>query len=894
MGGKHKKVTTGFRYLVGFHAGIGARMDALLDFRVAQKAAWTGRLEQAGTININAPQLFGGDADQGGIVGDMDVLFGMPDQQPNDYLLSTFGPKVPGWRGVVTAVYKGGQFGSNNPYAQKFDFLVEAIKNGWGLRQDASECWYPEKAAVPITAAQIDMLGPGWEYQIENFSEPNTVWSDWSIPTDGWLQGGEMPFATGGTYWPDMRSNIWLRRKININTTGLTLDIAADNGCVVFANGVQIGASNPTNANIPGNQNNPVHYTPTVRGEVEIVVKAWAEVNASNDAGNNVKLTFGGDTAYAMNPAHILYFARTCPDMGREPTAAMDDDSYRAAADWFYQQGIGLCTDYDASQESVDDFCSRVGTVAGCSEARDPTTGKWVVTVVNGIYDIDSLPILTDDDVLEFSEQPTVLDQAVNSVSVEYYDPDNDVTRTTPPAQMQGLIATFGVRHQVQQYHEVPTAGLAARFAQRDLQQFTTPTHAFDLTTTPKAAKWRMNSNFRLQLPKRGIADMVCILGDRKGGTLPSGAISISAVENVYTLPQAQFTQVEPNVDTRPPQTPSVITIERMVEAPYVLLAATLGTTLDSLDVDAGFVCAMAVSPAAGSRDFTLQTAPDGGSYANVDTAQFCAAAQIVEGDALTSAPATDFTLTGGADLGGVAIGSAALWDNEIVRVDALDAGAGTLTLGRGCADTLPAIHDADSRILFFGGAFAVDDTQYTDGETVDARLLTNTGSAQLDPATASVMSVTLNSRQSRPYPPAHIQIAGSWYPASVSGQFTVTWAYRDRVAAADQLIDTAAASSSLPENQRYGLRFKDADGNTLVERDDIGAATATVELDYTGDVTLELWTIDDNATSLQTFSHTFAYTPPSGSPTSAITATAYTPVYNGIIYDGGDAGAGS
>lgn len=889
MGGKSKKVTTGYRYRVAFHAGLGARMDALLDMRVAQKTAWSGRVTANQTIDISAPQLFGGDADQGGVVGPLEVLFGGVDQRPPAFLQATFGSKVPSWRGVATVIYENGQFGSNNPYAQKFDFLIEAITTGWGLHQDASECWYPEKAAVPITAAQISMQGPGWEYQVENFSEPNTVWNNWTIPTDGWLQGGELPFVTGDAYWPLMRSNIWLRRTVVINTTGLTLDIAADNGCVVFANGVQIGASNPTNADISGNQQYPVHYTPAVRGTVQVVVKAYAEVTAAPDGGNNVQLTFAGDAASAMNPAHILYFARTSPDMGREPVSAMDDASYRTAADWFYANGIGLCTQYDASQETVDDFCARVGKAAGCGDARDPTTGKWLLSIANGVYDRASLPILNDDDVLEFSEQPTILDQAVNSVSVEYYDPDNDVTRVTPPAEMQGLIATFGSRHQVQQYHEIPTADLAAKIAQRDLAQFTTPTHGYDLTTTSKTRKWRLYSYFRLQLPKRGISDMVCMVGSVPGrGTLRSGAVHLTAVEDIYSLPQAQFATVEPNVDTRPPQTPTPISVQRALEAPYVVLAASMrASDLDALDPDAGYVVAMAAAPAAGSRDYTLQTAAAGTPYADADTAQFCGSALIVEGDPLTAAAATTFTLAAGAGLAGVVVGSAALWDDEIVRIDAIDTSAGTLTLGRGCGDTVPAAHAANSRILFFGNAFASDATEYTAGETVNARLLTSTGSAQIDPASATVIPIALAGRAALPYPPGGLQIAGNAVPTSTTGSFAVVWTHRDRVGQADQLVDAAAAGSALPANQRYGLRLLDASNNELVARTDIGAATATITLNYTGNVTLELWTISDAGASLQRHRRTFAYTPAAGATTSTIAATAYTPVFDGVIYDG-------
>ena len=73
--GSSKKVTVSYWYKLIMHLGwCKGPIDALLEIRGGDRTAWSGELTSSGTISINAPNLFGGEKDQGGIVGDVDVL----------------------------------------------------------------------------------------------------------------------------------------------------------------------------------------------------------------------------------------------------------------------------------------------------------------------------------------------------------------------------------------------------------------------------------------------------------------------------------------------------------------------------------------------------------------------------------------------------------------------------------------------------------------------------------------------------------------------------------------------------------------------------------------------------------------------------------------------------
>ncbi|MRU22649.1 hypothetical protein FG476_00590, partial [Xylella fastidiosa subsp. multiplex] len=73
---------------------------------------------------------------------------------------------------------------------------------------------------------------------------------------------------------------------------------------------------------------------------------------------------------WAMNVAHVLYYAKTNAEMGREPLDGIDAASFRAGADWYPSQGFGICTCFDPPAESADAFSTRIQRLGGCSVSR--------------------------------------------------------------------------------------------------------------------------------------------------------------------------------------------------------------------------------------------------------------------------------------------------------------------------------------------------------------------------------------------------------------------------------------------------------------------------------------------------------------------------------------------
>lgn len=864
---KTKWQTTGYHFRVAYHHGIGrGSFDAFLEYRCGDQTAWSGALTASGTISVNAPNLFGGEKEQGGVVGDLDVMFGEADQVPNPYLIATFGPQVPAWRGVTTVVFKGGRYGAMSPYPQKASYKIQKIRQGW----DGDGCWYSAKALIPmgmeeIAGSEIPELADtsgGWRYlQVandgpEDYSSPEFDDSAWAV--------GAMPFASldnhiytepsgfpavRGSNWA-VNTSLWLRKKITLaGASHIQMQILIDNFVTIWVNGHMVLGPESGHTGAPNLELNffdfviPGEYL--VPGENTFVIKAkdvglWTYVATRATAMTTYRIA-------GMNPAHALYYMRTDGEYGREPRENINEASLTAAADKLYTEGFGICTPYDPSQESPLEFENRICQLIGGSFNRSLVDGQWYLSLARGDYDIESLPVLTDHDVLDFKELPSTLDGAVNSLAVKYFDPDRKEDVVTPAVRALGLIRRFGEHHQVLECPEIPTGPLALRKAEMELRSRVTPTRAFDLVTKRRPYNWPPGTYFRLQLQKRGIADMVCIVGETGGGTLRSGALKLKSTQDIYSLPSTSYVEVEQGVDTRPSQNPVAISIQHAFEASYFDLTQLLTRAdLDYLPAATGYLMTAALEPAA-SRDYTL-IVDEGAGYVETGAGDWAASALVVEAAGFDG---EDFTLAGGVRLSEVEVGMPALWGTELVRVDSLDVVTGAVSLGRGCGDTVSVKHAAGERIWFYGVGAAADQSEYSDGATLAVKLLTNTGNQQLAQDAATPLSVTFDSRAARPYPPGQFRINGQVEIATTIGEVTLTGVPRDRIQQADQLIDAETAGIGPEPGTTWTARYY---VNGVLEHTDAGLATPVSSHTPSGAglVRVEFESVRDGLTSYQ------------------------------------------
>ena len=524
-------------------------------------------------------------------------------------------------------------------------------------------------------------------------------------------------------------------------------------------------------------------------------------------------ISLSGGMIKAMNPAHILYECLTNRDWGRGLSAArLDVASYTAAADALSAEGFGLCLRW-ARQDRLSAFMQIVLDHIGAAQFVHRVTGLITLRLIRKDYTVASLPLFTADTGLLAidDDDNAATSAAINEQIIGWHDPIKNEPHQSRAQNLALINATGKVVSDTTDYPGLPTAELAARIAQRDLVSASAGLKRFKITVDRRGYQIEPGGVFRISAPERGIGEIVLRAGRIEDGTLAEGAITITAVQDIFGMPASSFIGVQPPGWTPPNTTPAAITARGIMEIPYRDLARNLsGGDLAAVASTAGYLAAWGARPTSLSMSYTLQSRVGTAAYADRASGDFPPNGLLVAAMTRTT---TAITLSGFADLDAVEIGTAALIDNEIVRVDAINPTTGAVTVARGCADTVPATHALGARLWFYDGFPAADPTEYASGITVNARLLTHTSSGDLDPSLAAVDNLLMAQRQYRPYPPGKLRINTAAYPATISGALALTWTHRDRLLQDDQLIDTEYASVGPEVGQTYTLRLYDETG---------------------------------------------------------------------------------
>lgn len=910
MGGGGKKQTVGYKYFLGMHCVLThGPVDALLRLRFDKRDAWTGSTGAVRNVACVADKLFGGEDREGGVSGFFDFENGGPTQTRNPYLQGQLGADIPAYRGVTAVVFHGaaglGGFGTGpiyngpgigewlrvllpglqahggfyfgmNPYLKPFGATLRRIH----VTGDGDVQWYNSKAAVGSSTnlktidadfavdASLATVDPSANNSLTVVTSPEDILElqvfD-GMRYGGWSRWDDAQEAAHQPAW-------WCAVHVRNNDTGTVTALFTDSAntqAEALALAVAKGPQRLTGAS---------SWTVYCRDDI-----------LQNRGGMSVSVKVSqswGD----MNPAHIIRECLIDQSWGMGYQAAdVDDTSFMAAADTLFDEGFGLSILWDKTM-SIQDFIQEIIRHINATLYVDRVSGKFTLKLIRDDYDVASILVLDEDSVSRVDNltRPAFGD-LVNSVTVNYDDQALGNTGSVgaeDPAlvQMQGTVIGSTVS-----YPGVSYLDLAARLASRDLRSLSTPLLSCTVYANRKASVLNIGDVFLLDWPDLLQAPTVMRVMGLAFGDGRSNQVKITAAEDIFALPQASFHRPEvPQWDD--PSSEPVAATERIVqEAPYALLIQHYDqATVDSRLAEAptsGHVAVSAVKPSSGSINMKVQV--DAGSgFEDAGVADFSPRATL---DADAGYLDTVLQSATAAQLGS-RVGEFVQVDDELMRLDSVDTDAGTITVGRGVLDTVPAKHLAGASITSWGDAALVSDVEYASGEELSVRVLPTTGLGTLSESRASAVSLLMDGRAARPYPPGNVKVAGAAYPATVSGSFTVTWSHRNRLSQSDALIDTTAGDVTPYSNLRYGLRFMDAsDGTVLVEQLNIGPGTADVVLNFTGDVLMELFAIDDVDQSLQSHELVFTYTPPGGTVTSAITATAYTPVDDSTIIDGGE-----
>lgn len=836
--GSSKKVTVGYKYYLGMHLILcHGPADSLRRITVDDRQAWAGN-HTGGPLTVSAEGLFGGEQREGGVSGQVDIEMGLPSQGRNSYLQAQLGTDIPAFRGVVGAVLRQCYLGLN-PYLKRWAFRLQRIH----LRQNGLAQWYDIKSAIPSGASDAtDALSVAWTLigkapqtgnvytydgaasspasQTRTYSSGTGEVDNVTLRVQGLVEfrtfTGSTPVSgtvvKGGTPGPSSGYNVY---KLQISSPAATY---------YFNNGTS---------------------TETVHGidetfDIQIADGASVTLSYSVEDGKMVSdyqelsLVVVASTAqYDMNPAHIIRECLTDPDWGMGyQDADVDDAAFTYAADILYQEGMGMSLLWDR-QMPIEDFVMEVVKHINASVYVDRSTGKFVLKLIRDDYEKEDLLVIDQDHIskVENATRPTT-GELVNSISVVYW---NAITgeNASLTVQDQALIQMQGsVVNTTLQFPGFTSSSIAAKVALRSLRSLSTPLLSCTVYADRTASRLNVGDVFRLTWPDLEIDDLVMRVAALAFGDGKANTVKITCIEDAFSFPETA-TVVPDDPEWENPSQPATPSPYRLVtEAPYYELVQTVSQLeIDDMlasSPEAGLLMASAVSPPGGIQAVLSTNA--GAGFEDVAALDFCPFASLAADVGPTD---TVLSVTDGVDLDLVEVGTLAQLGEEQVRVDAVDLALQTVTVGRGCLDTPPLAHDAGATLFFWDVYNAMDRTEYTVGETVQAKVIPTTGGGALNPADAPVDSVTMSQRAYRPYSPGDLRFDANSYPPVVFAATTsVSWKHRDRLQqTAGSVLDHTAGNIGPEDGVSYRLRLYDEGMNLMSEVPGIAGTSQIVDL---------------------------------------------------------------
>ncbi len=542
-----------------------------------------------------------------------------------------------------------------------------------------------------------------------------------------------------------------------------------------------------------------------------------------------------------MNAAHIHYqcLTDTVWGCGLDP-ALIDTVSFLRAAEQLHDEAFGLCLGWRRG-DSIGSFLQMVNSHVGGLWAFDPMLGRFVYRLFRPDYVAADLPLLDETSIIALeSWQTPLLDGSTNEVTVLGRD---CVTNLEIAATFQNMANVQAQGRVVADRRSLPglwNRNLCERVAARETAVASSLLQRVKLTVDRRWWGVKRGDVLALSWRRKGVQRMPVRVLEVDEGTRTDGALTLVLMQDFDGM--AATTYLRPVIGpwTPPDTTPQPLPAQRLIEATWRDLAGRLRPAdLALIEDDAGFVVALGARPNGPAYGFALTTRTGSAAFVEVGSGDFTPTGLL-----RTALSPTDtlVTLEQTRDLDLVAVCTEALIDEELVRIDAIDADTGTLTIARGCVDTVPVAHAAGSRLWSSDTYLGADPTEYLAGETVQAKLLTRTQQGTLDPALAPIAQTLLAGRHARPYPPGRLRINGAAWPATAFARLDIAWAHRDRLLQADRLIEHDAGSIGPEAGTTTTVRIVHAlSGALLHEAVGITGTDLSYDLTLAGDAAIRV-----------------------------------------------------
>lgn len=555
------------------------------------------------------------------------------------------------------------------------------------------------------------------------------------------------------------------------------------------------------------------------------------------------------------NPAEVLYEILTNQDwgLGEDPSKFIGAE-WQAVGETLFDEGLGFAMVSDRTRRAEDlvrEILRQIDAVL-----YQESDGRWVLRLVRGDYDPETIPQFGPDDILEVGNfTRSGWRQTQNHVSVEYTDRAKGYTTTAAMGQDLANVRIQGEQVFAQEsYPGLMTGAAAHRVASRELRGRSFPLAKATLTTNRRGASLKPGDAFRFSWPAYGVTNMVMRVANVDLGELARGAVNVECFQDVFGLGTSAYAEAQPTGWTPTSNAPVAATLERVVDAPFWFML----TDQDVQGAAGERLITLAARPSGVSVDYDVYVDEGtGAGYSKVGSADHFTPTGLVETLYPETTDETDTTvglrvktLVDAEDIVGATAADIETYGeglilvgNEVMAFETVtDLGGGVLrlnTVHRGLLDTVPAQHAIDTRVWFLALGNGVSEIAFGGTASINAKLRIASTSAEIDLSAATARPLTFDRRAERPLPPGLVRVEGARFPARVDADdVDVTWAHRNRED--PKILDQGDASSALglPSGHTYRIVWKVLPGGTTLRTVDFltGTSSTYARADQTTD----------------------------------------------------------
>lgn len=890
MGGSSSQ-TVGYRYFAGLQVVIGNCIEYMININpdnrgwIFTKPEEIDLLKTGDTsIVVDKPNIFGGDKQEGGWVGTIDIHTGKPSTlRQNEYLAEQDSSLVSSFPYLSHLVFRGPSLYKGFQLVSMSGMLKDVLywPKRTRIKDDGSEQWYKsyfDEFGTEIVVCEIGSVIFSDPAGVEEFNAGTTeIWQSrrWDVNAPFTLSTQNNTAISSWSFilntsedWnsAERKGTSILRLRsvknaiIKITVTHPNRMSIPDNGFFLVKTVADDGVTKTQEIytkKFSGNLDIPISFEYIVGNPVGGVLYEYMRIEAIP------KFEYEDETkGVDINPVHQIREIITNDTAMNKPESMINDENFKFAARRIWNEGLGVSGSFTekSCKEAIDELLYHIE--AGIRANRQ--TGLYeIILFRDDLLDLDNAQVFDKSNIKTFSIETANIDDVINSVNVNYYDRDN-IKDSSFSLDELGSILSNQSNAETLDFPYFMNRRNAELVGNWKLKQLSTPTRKGSFTTGKYDARkinrydvvkltWH-NQNM-IEVP---IRIMKIGLGDGRDNTV--------TLDWVEVIPYSSIVFPTINVDpptsnVLPPQPNQSIAFEM----PYLEAVQRFGQTQVDTELannpDLGYLMVATKKPQNNSINALLFT-DNGTGYQQASIVDYCPVVQL---DQNISYLDTSFAVKNVSSISQAEAGTLILCDEELMVYQSYDTETKILTVKRAALDTVPKPHLQDAVFYFYDAFSAFDSEQYVLSEVIDAKVLTTTPSGVQELGDVTALSVEMDARPIRPYPPANVKINDEYYPIEIETDLVVTWEDRNRLQqTGGSILGWTDGGVALESGASTMLTIKELDVDDLViathNINATGANTYTLTIAAmqaeTRSIEVTVKTVRDGYESYQYFQH--------------------------------------